>query len=873
MRMRFSALLMFAAASAPAQLSAQTPAPPASKQSPPTRAAATGATAALDAARTAFRSGHYDEAITALRPLAASPGAAQPAAAKMLARALAEVGRYDEAEAAARAASASSPEVLTTLGNVLLARGKRDEADQAFAQAIQRGASDSLSAELGRALILEDRGQREAARKLFDHFIDVYNGGRNLGAEDLTAVATAVRHLGGTDPSLFKDALRAYDEAAAADPTDPAPRLAAGDMLLAKYNGADARKSFEAVLQRNPRNPEALLGLARVLDFDGRPGAADAARKALAVNPNLVPAHLLLARLALTGDDYDQARKEAGQALTINPASRDALAVLAAIAYVRGDDAGFEDARRRDAALDPRDADFFATAAELAVQSRRYAGAVELAKKALALDSASSRARGLLGLNQLRQGEIEAGRASLEAAFKADPYNVWYKNTLDLLDTFEDYRTTPTADFRFVIADKESDLIEPYAAALAEEAFSKLSAKYGYRPDTPVRVEVYPRHADFSVRTVGLTGLGALGVTFGKVVAMDSPAARDRGDFNWGSTLWHELSHVFHLGMTGGRVPRWLTEGLAVYEERQARPGWGFPPDPGFLRAFHEQRLAPVSRLNDGFVHPSYPDQVVHSYYEASLVVEMIAGDDGFPKILDMLHAYARGATDDEVFRKVLKLEPAALDAKFDDYLRTRFAGAMNPAFASELKLGTSLFEHGQPTQAVPHLERAKSLFPDYAGPGNPYALLAKIDEQRGELRQAADELSALVARNETAYDERLELAGLLERLGDPKGAADALDGALYISPYDPSLHTRLAALYASLRDWPKAIRERRAVVALAPVDRAEALYQLALVLYQSGDLAGARKQVLRALETAPDFRKAQDLLLQLHDTSGGGAP
>jgi len=74
----------------------------------------------------------------------------------------------------------------------------------------------------------------------------------------------------------------------------------------------------------------------------------------------------------------------------------------------------------------------------------------------------------------------------------------------------------------------------------------------------------YRRHADFSVRTVGLAGLGALGVSFGSTLAMDAPSARPPGDFNWGSTAWHELTHAFTLGASGHRVPRWLSEGLSV---------------------------------------------------------------------------------------------------------------------------------------------------------------------------------------------------------------------------------------------------------------------------------------------------------------------
>ena len=121
-----------------------------------------------------------------------------------------------------------------------------------------------------------------------------------------------------------------------------------------------------------------------------------------------------------------------------------------------------------------------------------------------------------------------------------------------------------------------------------------------------------PRHADFSVRTVGLAGMGILGVSFGPVVAMDSPTGRPLGTFNWGSTLWHELAHTFHLGLSGYRVPRWFSEGLAVFEERQARPGWGADASVDFLLAYHAGKLLPVSELNNGFVRPSYPQQIVH---------------------------------------------------------------------------------------------------------------------------------------------------------------------------------------------------------------------------------------------------------------------
>ena len=145
----------------------------------------------------------------------------------------------------------------------------------------------------------------------------------------------------------------------------------------------------------------------------------------------------------------------------------------------------------------------------------------------------------------------------------------------------------------------------------------------------PVQVEVYPDHEDFAVRTMGMPGLGALGVTFGQVVAMDSPSARKPGDFNWGSTLWHEMSHVYILSATNGRVPRWFTEGLAVHEETQVSPEWGDHMSPDILVAIRDKKLLPVAKLDRGFIFPEYPAQVVVSYFEAGQHLRLHPGATG----------------------------------------------------------------------------------------------------------------------------------------------------------------------------------------------------------------------------------------------------
>ncbi len=849
----------------------------------------------LAGAYDALRSGRYDEAIRAFRAQTqGGAGAESIQAVRGLVRALSEVGRYGEAEEAARERIRSdSSELSNTLGEVLVFRGRREEAARLFERAIAGGASDSLVARLNLAVLRFGSGAVSEALAEFDRFIDVYNRNRErLSAQELTAVGTAVRYLGVENPQLFKDALRAYDAAIAADPSDLRPRVLLGELFLEKYNSADAVSAFSDVLAINPDHPGALLGQARRARFDGQPEALSLATRALEINPSLVQARVFLAELRLELEDYPEAAAEAGRALEINPSSLEALSVLAAAHRLQGDQRGFEEARREVFAINPRYADFYTRLSDLSARTRLYAEAADHARRAVELDPRSWRGYALLGINELRLGAIEEGRNHLEQAFEGDPYDVWTKNTLDLLDTFDEYDEVKTERFVLFVDRKESDLISLYMGGLAEEAYDRLAQLYDYEPSAPIRVEVYRSHADFSVRTFGLVGVGALGVSFGPVVAMDAPSARGPGEFNWGSTLWHEIAHSFHLGLTQGRVPRWFSEGLAVFEERRARPGWGDDVTPGFLTAYLQGRLLPVANLNDGFARPSYPEQLGYSYYEASLVCEFIERKAGGVALAEMLRGYRAGLSTDAVFRRVLKTDVEAFGNEFFDYLETRFRAplaAMRPDrqlehgqrpsraqlegwakegddFYAVLMLARALLEEGELEAAVTHLERAKSLFPEYAGPASPYELLAHAHQRMGAPERAAAELEALTAINERNYAANLELAELRESQGDVARAAAALDRAVYIYPYDMALHERLADLYSRLGDEAAEIRERRAVLALDPVDRPEALYELVRAYYQSGDWVAARRTVLQALEEAPGFERAQDLLLEIRE-------
>ena len=840
----------------------------------------------------ALRTGDYEDARSMYEGLVGRPDA-NASDKRGLIAVFMETGAYEDAERRSRefASSSDSAALFVPLGDALMARGNRVAADSAFRRAIAASAPDSLTARLRLALNELDRGERQAAYRELDRFIDVFNeaGPRSLTSADLVAVGTAVRLLGARDPQLYKDALTAYDAAIAMDSLAWEPRLLVGELFLEKYNAPDAREGFEEVLAGNPQHPRALTGMANVLVADGAPGAMELVDRALGVNANYVPARALRARLLLDVENYPEATQEAERALAVDSMAAEALAARAAAAWLSGDMAAYRATVAAAQRRLPSNAEVFVLVGEAAARSRMYEQAAEIAGEGVERDSTAWRAYAVRGVNRMRIGQMADARRDLERAFAGDPYDVWTKNTLDLLDLIDRARVVKAGRFEFVLDSSDAELLPVYLTPLAEEAFDSLANRYEYRPQGPVRIELFRTKADFSVRTIGLPGFGALGVAFGDVIAMNSPGARDAGEFNWGAVVWHELAHTFTLGASNHRVPRWLSEGLSVYEERRARPGWGADVTPSFLAAFAEGRLAPPSSLNDGFMRPKFPEQIILSYYQASLVCDMIAeqfGEDALPRLVS---EYGDGKNTADAVRSVLGIELGELDSRFNTYVREKFDAQFSairgaPAssggearaaglgrFGEQLIDAESRLSSGDTTAAIAALQRAKEMFPEYTGPGSPYRTLAQIHLTRRAHREAEQELAALVAIAEDDYRAQTELANARIAIGDTAGAVESLSLAMFIAPYDVGVHTRLADLAEASGAAEVAVRERRAILALDPVDRAAAEYRLARAHLLAGERTEARRAVLRALEQAPNYQQAQELLLELRSSPQGG--
>ena len=654
-------------------------------------------------------------------------------------------------------------------------------------------------------------------------------------------------------------------------------RVRWGLLLHERFNNKDADDLFAEALKLDPSSAEAYLGLATVSadGFDSK--AAEYTAKALALDPKLVTAHEFAANLALENANTEGAIAEADKALALSSEALEAMAIHAAVDVLadKPPDAWFT----KIASVDPRYGEGYALVGYHLVLNRRYDDGVAYYRKAVDLEPELWPAHSQLGINLMRLGEVEEPLRQLELSYNHGQKDAATVNSLRLLDSYKNFDTLQTTEagvkINLKLRKTETELLQPYFETELQKILTTYRTKYKMTLPGPVQVEVYPDHEDFAVRTMGMPGLGALGVTFDEVVAMDSPSGRKPGDFNWGSTLWHEMDHVFVLAATNHRVPRWFAEGLAVHEEGQANPEWANRATPEVLLAIRDKKLLPVSDIDRGFLFPQYPSQVLVSYFEAGAMCDFIQQRWGADKLVAMVHSFAALKPTPDVIESNLQVTPAQFDKDYLVWLDQKYGktAASFDTWRKSLKELAAAFTSGQNEVVLAQAPKVIQLYPEYIGDANAYEMLSQAQLAKSDEPSAIATLQAYKAMGGMSPVTLEKLASLQQQTGDTKAAATTLEVLNYIYPETESLHRQLGSLWLTQGNYAGAEREYGAVLALHPLDKASAEFDLAQAYYAAGDKAKAEDSVLLALETAPGFRPAQKLLLQIKSVENNNKP
>jgi tetratricopeptide (TPR) repeat protein len=303
-----------------------------------------------------------------------------------------------------------------------------------------------------------------------------------------------------------------------------------------------------------------------------------------------------------------------------------------------------------------------------------------------------------------------------------------------------------------------------------------------------------------------------------------------------------------------------------VHEEGAASPDWGDRLTPDIVSAITKKQLLPVLELDGGFVRPQYPTQVLVSYYEAGKICDYIVQRWGDAAILGMIHAYAARKTTSEAIEENLHENAAAFDKDFSAWLDEKTAKTVKnfDDWKKTMKTAQADLQSGKREEAIKQGNELLNYYPDYVGHRSAYEFVAEAYIGMGDKASAMHELEKYRDVGGTGVEVLKKLAGMEFDSGNKKQAQLTLAKLNNIYPEDEEIHRRLGGLLLESGDAEGAVREGKALVALRPNDVAESHYELAKALNAAHRVGEAKDQVVLALEAAPSFKPAQQLLLQL---------
>ena len=705
-------------------------------------------------------------------------------------------------------------------------------------------------------------------------------------AEDLMVVGRLLL-AEGVDPKKILDQL--YKPASEKIPLSPEIEIAIAELALSKNDYQLAANHFRKAIKLDDTDPRSHLGLAKSFRRSDEKLATKSLNRVLEIDANHVGAHLILVEQHISAESYDEAEKEIEKVLAVNPHHPEAWAYRAVLAHLasKHDEEGrcLREALKHWSS-NPRVDHLIGLQLS---RKYRFLESVRYQRRSLVMDADYVPAKIQLAHDLLRLGQELEGWKLAEEVFDADQYNVVANNLVALRDNLGKFATLEEDGFVVRMAQNEADIYGRQVIDLLVDAEKKLASKYQVKIQKPVFVEIFPRQQDFAIRTFSMPGgAGFLGVCFGRVITMNSPAAQGSSLTNWKSVLWHEFCHVVTLQKTKNKMPRWLSEGISVHEEQLADPSWGDRISPEYREMILGDDLTPVSKLSSAFLKAKTGKHLQFAYFESSLVVKFIVekfGEESLVGVLDALgmgipinDALSRhvGPIDalDNMFRKYVTSAAKSYGKNFDwEKPEKAFTDSASwqgwlkeheNSFQGLLSLAASQLKESDPQAALKTIETFESLLVENTRDPNAEVLKAKAWRDLKETEKEMLALESVLTLKASDTDSCLRLLQIYSDANDTKNVKRMARRLQAINPLLKSSHRSLALVAEKENDDQLAIESLSALVTMDPLDKADTHYRLASAQFKQQDSVAAKRNVLLALEAAPRFRDAHKLLLEI---------
>lgn len=735
------------------------------------------------------------------------------------ARALAGLGEVDEAIAALGDRSKDVQKQVIA-GNIHLEASRPADA--------LTEANHALTADDGYALAHLLKGQSLEALGRFDEAVTAYkwfvDGQQSFlmkwrndplqfeDPDELTAIATAInrwatisqayKELPDLNDTILNMFIRVFD---VVDREHVNSRIAAAEFAMTRGDGKKAAAYLGPALERAQRDPRVLrIGIQLGMASNNEAGVRRAIEMFRDADPDSFDAAFWETVLLARSQQWVQAADRADALRETFPNRIEALGLAGALQFIRGDEPALAARIAEADAIAPGRSDALILAGSILSNAYQKAAAEELLKQALKRTPWEQEARHELGDIYINEGREADAMAVLDEAYKTDPYNIKTVNFLRLLEEIARYQKVQTEHFIFYFDGDADPIVADQIGPYMEEVYKDVTSVFQYEPPMKIIVQVYPNDDEFSVRLAGVPGIENFGVSFGRVLATIAPRrGTKQGNFNFARVLKHEFVHTVNLLQTNHRTPRWLTEGLAVWQE-------GVPfrfkdvPEELYTRTMNG-KLFTIRGIPMAFIRPKVPADGEQAYTQGAYLAKYMDATFGRDSIVKLLNAYATSKSDEDAFRAATgrsikeveegwhawmkeKLKPWGYDKESKDKVK---------ALVEE---GEAAIKSRKFADAQNPLAEAYSLQP-YNLTVNQRLALVYLQKETSDPAKAIEHLKFLHILELQNNKIAKQISRLYTDMNDLPNALKWAKEATYVDLYDASAHEMIEQIATKMND------------------------------------------------------------------------
>lgn len=397
---------------------------------------------------------------------------------------------------------------------------------------------------------------------------------------------------------------------------------------------------------------------------------------------------------------------------------------------------------------------------------------------------------------------------------------------------------------RFLIRYFEADkMLIPYLSEVLSAADMALSDDFGFQPEGPILVEIYPS-SEYLAKVSSLTEKdietsGTIALCSYNRLMFTSPRGLARG-YGWRDTVSHELVHFFVTKLSDNTVPIWLHEGIAKFQEvrwRQAPGAHLAPPQEDLLaRSLEADKLVTFDQMHPSMAKLPSQEAAGLAFAEVHMVIDLLYQRGGYTKLRALIEALRTGAEMDQALSKTYGFSMASLWETWVAEMKQRGfkrypglvqrslqfkrpgEGDAEPEAEYDSIEQKEVKDHAHLGELLRARDRLKAALREYrraeekGGDAhlvvqNGIASVLLTLERPSEVPQALERVKLYYP---TFLKTHLHLGEAYAALGQPDLAVEAFEEAIGINPFHPLPHQALSKLYETLGHTEHAARERR---------------------------------------------------------------